>query len=66
LLSVIVHFNKRDVGFSEQEIKTITASVLEMFYTLEMKEEEIQRTQDVVLLLASWVQVSYQERWTTP
>ncbi|KAF9334853.1 hypothetical protein BGZ91_010696 [Linnemannia elongata] len=54
LLSGIVHFNKRH-GFSEQEIKTITASVLEMFYSQEMKEEDIQRAQDAVLLWASWV-----------
>ncbi|KAF9079532.1 hypothetical protein BGX23_003815, partial [Mortierella sp. AD031] len=56
LLSGIVHFNKRHVVFSEQEIKTITASVLEMFYSQEMKEEDIQRAQDAVLLWASWVQ----------
>lgn len=56
LLSGIVHFNKRHVGFSEQEIKTITTSVLEMFYSQEMKEEDIQRAQDAVLLWASWVQ----------
>ncbi|KAK3838885.1 MAG: hypothetical protein J3R72DRAFT_448111 [Linnemannia gamsii] len=56
LLSGIVHFNKRHVGFSEQEIKSITTSVLEMFYSQEMKEEDIQRAQDAVLLWASWVQ----------
>ncbi|KAF9121531.1 hypothetical protein BGX30_002498 [Mortierella sp. GBA39] len=56
LLSGIVHFNKRHVGFSEQEIKTITGSVVEMFYSQEMKEEDIQRAQDAVLLWASWVQ----------
>ncbi|KAG0333773.1 hypothetical protein BG004_000699 [Podila humilis] len=56
LLSGIVHLNKRHIGFSEQEIKTITASVLEMFYSQEMKEEGIQRAQEAVLLWASWVQ----------
>ncbi|KAF9561824.1 hypothetical protein EC968_005602 [Mortierella alpina] len=54
LLSGIVHLNKRHVGFSEQEIKAITASVLEMFYSHEMKEQDIQRAQDAVLLWSSW------------
>ncbi|KAF9951517.1 hypothetical protein BGZ65_005900, partial [Modicella reniformis] len=56
LLSGIVHLNKRHVEFSEQEIKTITANILEMFYTQEMMEEDIRRAQDAVFLCASWVQ----------
>ncbi|KAG0220963.1 hypothetical protein BGW41_007391, partial [Actinomortierella wolfii] len=56
LLSGIVHINKRHIGFSEQELKTITANVLEMFYTQEMKEEDIRRAQDATLLWAIWVQ----------
>ena len=58
MLSGIVHFNKNHVGFSEQEIKTITREVLENFYSQEMKDEDIRRAYDAAVLWASWVQVS--------
>ncbi|KAF9556769.1 hypothetical protein EC968_007939 [Mortierella alpina] len=42
LLSGIVHLNKTHIGFSEQEIKAITADVVELFYNQDMRDSDLQ------------------------
>ncbi|KAF9079770.1 hypothetical protein BGX23_003275 [Mortierella sp. AD031] len=56
LLSGIVHLNKTHIGFSEQEIKAITADVVELFYSQDMRDNDLQRAKEATLLWTSWVQ----------
>ncbi|KAG0196568.1 hypothetical protein BGX28_009988, partial [Mortierella sp. GBA30] len=56
LLSGIVHLNKTHIGFSEQEIKVITADVVELFYSQDMRDSDLQRAKEATLLWTSWVQ----------
>ncbi|KAG0221183.1 hypothetical protein BGW41_007135, partial [Actinomortierella wolfii] len=56
LLSGIVHLNKTHIGFSEQDIKTITADVVELFYSQDMRDND-QRAKEAALLWTNWVQI---------
>ncbi|KAF8922792.1 hypothetical protein BGZ58_003778 [Dissophora ornata] len=56
LLSGVLHLNKSHIGFTDNEMKTISKEVLEGFYSQEMKDEDIKRAEDASLLWASWVQ----------
>ncbi|GJJ79236.1 hypothetical protein EMPS_11640 [Entomortierella parvispora] len=58
LLSGILHLDKKHVGFSEQEIKSISNEVVEGFYSKEMREQDIQRAVDASTLWAGWI-----EKW---
>ncbi|KAK5799764.1 hypothetical protein F5H01DRAFT_326536 [Linnemannia elongata] len=56
LLSGIVHLNKTHIGFSEQEIKAITADVVDLFYSQDMRDSDLQRAKEATHLWTSWVQ----------
>ncbi|KAF9176662.1 hypothetical protein BGZ51_009870 [Haplosporangium sp. Z 767] len=57
LLSGILHFNQKHVGFSAKEIAVISAQVLENFYSQEMEDVDMQRAADAVVQWTSWVQI---------
>ncbi|KAF9925861.1 hypothetical protein BGZ67_008412 [Mortierella alpina] len=57
LLSGILHFNQKHVGFSAKEMATISAQVLQKFYSQDMEDRDMQRATDAVVLWSSWVQI---------
>ncbi|KAF9536834.1 hypothetical protein EC957_009586 [Mortierella hygrophila] len=51
-----IHLNNTHIGFSEQEIKAITADVVDLFYSQDMRDSDLQRAKEATLLWTSWVQ----------
>ncbi|CAO3568614.1 unnamed protein product [Mortierella alpina] len=57
LLSGILHFNQNHVGFSAREMATISAQVLQTFYSQDMEDKDMQRAAEAVVQWTSWVQI---------
>ncbi|KAF9276174.1 hypothetical protein BGZ74_003738 [Mortierella antarctica] len=56
LLSGVLHFDDKHVGFEAAEMSAITNEVLRRFYTKDLQEKDLKRSVEAASLWSTWVQ----------